>query len=203
MPTLCAFFPIFRQILIRERITLVHGHQASSVMSHEAILFAKTMGYRVAYTDHSLFGFADAARCAALCCALLYCAVLLCHVALCCVVLYYVVGVGCLSHNGSQAHPHEHRRPHTRLAHLCFWCYDLPWSGKLLVPFATFLGCLRTDFASDIDASWRKATLLQPALNHVAVLSSWPSRPPPALFRSNPYSPPTVLHRCLIPSAST
>lgn len=64
MPTLCAFFPIFRQILIRERITLVHGHQASSVMSHEAILFAKTMGYRVAYTDHSLFGFADAARCA-------------------------------------------------------------------------------------------------------------------------------------------
>lgn len=62
MPTACAFFPIFRQILIRERITLVHGHQASSVMSHEAILFAKTMGYRVAYTDHSLFGFADAAR---------------------------------------------------------------------------------------------------------------------------------------------
>ncbi|CAM9684898.1 unnamed protein product, partial [Ectocarpus sp. 6 AP-2014] len=61
MPTACAFFPIFRQILIRERITLVHGHQASSVMSHEAILFAKTMGYRVAYTDHSLFGFADAA----------------------------------------------------------------------------------------------------------------------------------------------
>lgn len=62
MPTLLAFFPIFRQILIRERITLVHGHQASSVMSHEAIHFAKTMGYRVAYTDHSLFGFADAAR---------------------------------------------------------------------------------------------------------------------------------------------
>lgn len=62
MPTFIAFFPIFRQILIRERITLVHGHQASSVMSHEAILFAKTMGYRVAYTDHSLFGFADAAR---------------------------------------------------------------------------------------------------------------------------------------------
>lgn len=62
MPTFCAFFPLFRQILIRERITLVHGHQASSTMSHEAILFAKTMGYRVAYTDHSLFGFADAAR---------------------------------------------------------------------------------------------------------------------------------------------
>lgn len=62
MPTLCSFFPIFRQILVRERITLAHGHQASSVMSHEAILFAKTMGYRVVYTDHSLFGFADAAR---------------------------------------------------------------------------------------------------------------------------------------------
>ncbi|CAM9869731.1 unnamed protein product, partial [Ascophyllum nodosum] len=61
MPTLCAFFPLFRHILIRERITLVHGHQATSVMSHEAIHFAKTMGYRVVYTDHSLFGFADAA----------------------------------------------------------------------------------------------------------------------------------------------
>lgn len=75
MPTFCAFFPLFRQILIRERISLVHGHQASSVMSHEAILFAKTMGYRVTYTDHSLFGFADAARCEfdCVCCSLLFC----------------------------------------------------------------------------------------------------------------------------------
>ncbi|CAM9301311.1 unnamed protein product, partial [Discosporangium mesarthrocarpum] len=61
MPTFCSFFPLFRQILLRERIKIIHAHQASSVMAHESMLFAKTMGYRVAYTDHSLFGFADAA----------------------------------------------------------------------------------------------------------------------------------------------
>ena len=29
-------------------------------MAHEAVLHARTMGYRVVFTDHSLFGFADA-----------------------------------------------------------------------------------------------------------------------------------------------
>lgn len=28
-------------------------------MAHEAIMHARTMGYRVVFTDHSLFGFAD------------------------------------------------------------------------------------------------------------------------------------------------
>ena len=39
----------------------VHGHQAFSVLANEAMLHARTMGYPVAFTDHSLFGFADAA----------------------------------------------------------------------------------------------------------------------------------------------
>eukprot|EP00742_Colponemidia_sp_Colp-10_P004449 GILJ01004749.1.p1 GENE.GILJ01004749.1~~GILJ01004749.1.p1 ORF type:complete len:470 (-),score=50.19 GILJ01004749.1:157-1455(-) len=60
-PTGFAFFPLFRKILIRERINIVHGHQATSVLAHEAMLHARTMGYKVIYTDHSLFGFADAA----------------------------------------------------------------------------------------------------------------------------------------------
>eukprot|EP00744_Colponema_vietnamica_P001682 GILI01002761.1.p1 GENE.GILI01002761.1~~GILI01002761.1.p1 ORF type:complete len:502 (+),score=105.46 GILI01002761.1:128-1507(+) len=60
-PTLVGFFPVFRNILIRERISIVHGHQATSVMALEAMLTSKTMGYKVIYTDHSLFGFADAA----------------------------------------------------------------------------------------------------------------------------------------------
>lgn len=34
--------------------------QAFSTMAHEAIMHARTMGYRVVFTDHSLFGFADA-----------------------------------------------------------------------------------------------------------------------------------------------
>lgn len=59
LPTIYGIFPIFRTILIRERITLVHGHQAFSTLCHEALLHARTMGYKVVFTDHSLYGFAD------------------------------------------------------------------------------------------------------------------------------------------------
>lgn len=52
-------FPLLRQILIREKIDVVHGHQAFSVMALEAIFHSQTMGYRTVFTDHSLFGFAD------------------------------------------------------------------------------------------------------------------------------------------------
>lgn len=58
-PTLFSFFPLFRNVLIREQINIVHGHQSTSVMTNECILYARTMGYKVCYTDHSLFGFAD------------------------------------------------------------------------------------------------------------------------------------------------
>ena len=30
------------------------------MLIHEAMLHAKTMGYKIVYTDHSLFGFSDA-----------------------------------------------------------------------------------------------------------------------------------------------
>ena len=43
-PTLYAFFPLFRQILLRERVGIVHTHQATSVMSIECALYARTMG---------------------------------------------------------------------------------------------------------------------------------------------------------------
>lgn len=61
MPTLWTFLPYLRNILIRERITIVHGHQATSTLAHECLFFAKCMGYKAVYTDHSLFGFADMA----------------------------------------------------------------------------------------------------------------------------------------------
>ena len=61
MPTVFSFFPIFRNIIIREEIEIVHGHASLSSMCHEAILHARTMGLRTVFTDHSLFGFADAA----------------------------------------------------------------------------------------------------------------------------------------------
>jgi phosphatidylinositol glycan class A protein len=61
LPTLSSFFPLFRNILLRERISIVHGHQSVSPLTHECILYARTMGYHTCYTDHSLFGFADLA----------------------------------------------------------------------------------------------------------------------------------------------
>lgn len=52
---------MFRNILIREQIEIVHGHVSLSSFCAEAILHARTMGLRTVFTDHSLFGFADAA----------------------------------------------------------------------------------------------------------------------------------------------
>ncbi|RDX89581.1 Phosphatidylinositol N-acetylglucosaminyltransferase subunit A, partial [Mucuna pruriens] len=58
-PTLYGVLPIIRTILIRERITVVHGHQTFSTLSHDALLHARIMGYKVVFTDHSLHGFGD------------------------------------------------------------------------------------------------------------------------------------------------
>ena len=60
-PRSLASCALLRCILLRERITLVHAHQAFSPMAHEAVLHARTMGCKVVFTDHSLFGFADLA----------------------------------------------------------------------------------------------------------------------------------------------
>ncbi|TQS31490.1 hypothetical protein Golomagni_08225, partial [Golovinomyces magnicellulatus] len=59
-PTVFSFFPIFRNICIREQIEIVHGHGSLSSICNEAILHARAMGLRTVFTDHSLFGFADA-----------------------------------------------------------------------------------------------------------------------------------------------
>jgi len=60
LPTLFFLFPILRYIIIRERIDIVHGHQAFSSLCLEGIFHARTMGIKACFTDHSLFGFADA-----------------------------------------------------------------------------------------------------------------------------------------------
>ncbi|QKX61569.1 uncharacterized protein TRUGW13939_08721 [Talaromyces rugulosus] len=59
MPTVFSFFPIFRNIIIREQIQIVHGHASLSTLCCEGILHARTMGLRTVLTDHSLIGFAD------------------------------------------------------------------------------------------------------------------------------------------------
>ncbi|KAI3907295.1 hypothetical protein MKW98_010645, partial [Papaver atlanticum] len=59
LPTFYGTLPIVRTILVREKISLVHGHQAFSTLCHEALMHARTMGYKVVFTDHSLYGFSD------------------------------------------------------------------------------------------------------------------------------------------------
>ncbi|KAG9004719.1 hypothetical protein FRB95_005953 [Tulasnella sp. JGI-2019a] len=61
LPNFFTLLPYLRTILLRERIQLVHGHASLSSMAHEAILHAHHMGVRTVLTDHSLFGFDDAA----------------------------------------------------------------------------------------------------------------------------------------------
>ncbi|CAH1773923.1 unnamed protein product [Owenia fusiformis] len=60
LPTVFTTLPIMRQIFIREKITVVHGHSAFSTLAHEAMFHARTMNINAVFTDHSLFGFADA-----------------------------------------------------------------------------------------------------------------------------------------------
>jgi phosphatidylinositol glycan class A protein len=55
------FLPYFRTIMLREHITLVHGHASLSSLAHEGILDSHLLGIRTVFTDHSLFGFEDAA----------------------------------------------------------------------------------------------------------------------------------------------
>jgi phosphatidylinositol N-acetylglucosaminyltransferase subunit A len=51
---------IIRKIVIREKIEIIHGHQTTSVLNLESILHGQTLGRKVVFTDHSLFGFGDA-----------------------------------------------------------------------------------------------------------------------------------------------
>ncbi len=59
LPTFCATLPILRYIWIREAIDVVHSHQATSTLAHEAIAYATELGLATVYTDHSLFGVDD------------------------------------------------------------------------------------------------------------------------------------------------
>jgi phosphatidylinositol glycan class A protein len=59
VPTFSATLPLLRYIFLREAITVVHGHQATSTLASEAMVWAATLGLRSVYTDHSLFGLSN------------------------------------------------------------------------------------------------------------------------------------------------
>lgn len=61
LPNFLCFLPYFRTIIIREDVQIIHAHAPLSSMAHESILHAHHLGVRTVFTDHSLFGFDDAA----------------------------------------------------------------------------------------------------------------------------------------------
>ncbi|KAE9391748.1 transferase [Gymnopus androsaceus JB14] len=61
LPNFFTFLPYLRTILIREHIHLIHAHASLSSLGHEGILHSYMLGVRTVFTDHSLFGFEDAA----------------------------------------------------------------------------------------------------------------------------------------------
>ncbi|KXN91825.1 Phosphatidylinositol N-acetylglucosaminyltransferase gpi3 subunit [Leucoagaricus sp. SymC.cos] len=61
LPNFFTSLPYLRTILLREHIQLVHAHASLSSIGHEGILHSHLMGIRTVFTDHSLFGFEDAA----------------------------------------------------------------------------------------------------------------------------------------------
>ncbi|KAF8258535.1 hypothetical protein EI94DRAFT_1815174 [Lactarius quietus] len=61
LPNFLTFLPYLRTIILRERITIIHSHASLSSLGHEGVLHAHLLGVRTVFTDHSLFGFDDAA----------------------------------------------------------------------------------------------------------------------------------------------
>ncbi|XP_076256023.1 phosphatidylinositol glycan anchor biosynthesis class A isoform X2 [Rhynchophorus ferrugineus] len=60
LPTMISNVALIRYILIREQVEVIHGHSAFSALAHEAMLIGNILGLKTVFTDHSLFGFADA-----------------------------------------------------------------------------------------------------------------------------------------------
>lgn len=60
LPTIVGSLPYLRHIFDKEAIQIVHGHSAFSTLAHEALFAGSLLGLCTVFTDHSLFGFADA-----------------------------------------------------------------------------------------------------------------------------------------------
>ncbi|XP_025417405.1 phosphatidylinositol N-acetylglucosaminyltransferase subunit A isoform X2 [Sipha flava] len=59
LPSMVSSLPLIRYVLVREQITIIHGHSAFSTLAHETMMIGRLLGIRTVFTDHSLFGFAD------------------------------------------------------------------------------------------------------------------------------------------------
>lgn len=60
LPTMICNIALIRYILLREQIEIIHAHSAFSALAHETMLIGNLLKLKTVFTDHSLFGFADA-----------------------------------------------------------------------------------------------------------------------------------------------
>ena len=58
--TMVTTLPLLRRIIRHENINIIHSHVAFSVFALEAVFSGSLMGLGIVFTEHSLFGFADA-----------------------------------------------------------------------------------------------------------------------------------------------
>ena len=59
LPTLFCTARLVRNILVRERVDIVHAHGAFSSLALEVMVHTACLNLRSVFTDHSLFGFSD------------------------------------------------------------------------------------------------------------------------------------------------
>ncbi|XP_015368905.1 PREDICTED: phosphatidylinositol N-acetylglucosaminyltransferase subunit A [Diuraphis noxia] len=59
LPSMVSSLPLIRYVLVREQISIIHGHSAFSTLAHETMMIGRLLGIQTVFTDHSLFGFAD------------------------------------------------------------------------------------------------------------------------------------------------
>jgi len=45
--------PLIRYVLIREQITIIHGHSAFSTLAHETMMIGRLLGIQVKITQQS------------------------------------------------------------------------------------------------------------------------------------------------------
>ncbi|WWC70601.1 uncharacterized protein I206_104552 [Kwoniella pini CBS 10737] len=59
LPNYLLFLPFFRNIILIEKINLIHSHGSLSSLSNESLFHKDLLNLKCIFTDHSLFGFKD------------------------------------------------------------------------------------------------------------------------------------------------
>lgn len=56
-PTIFGTLKVIREVVLLEKIDIIHCHQSTSVLSLESLMHSKALGLNTIFTEHSLYGF--------------------------------------------------------------------------------------------------------------------------------------------------